>query len=386
MRVALNLLYLLEQGGGVTRYMEELCGGLVGQGTEVVAFHGPQLPARVRDAPWAEEVRWVQQPHAVTHGPPWAFFSLLYAQWRVQPRLAREHGAQVLHGPAYLGAPRARGLATVVTVPDLIYTRYPDLLDWRTRTGMRLSVPPSIRGADRVIAISQTVKEDVATTLGVDRSRIDVTALGAAVDPDAAATPAHELRTTHGLAGAPVVLCVAQKRPHKNLEGLIRAFSLLRDPDAVLVLVGLPTPHEQELRELAEQLGVVERVRHVGYVTEADLEGLYRLACCCCLPSFEEGFGLPVIEAMARGIPVACSGVGALAEVAGDAAQTFDPRDAAAIAGALDRLLTDPGRRAALAAAGRLRAQQYTWERCARETCGVYARALENADNLARLD
>lgn len=376
MRVALNLVYLVERSGGVGRYMAELTGGLVRAGVDVVALHSPSLPARVRSAPWARDVDWIDVGVDVEHGPPWAFATTTWEQWVTNPRRARRAGVDVLHGPAYVGPPRAKGLRTVVTVPDLIYTRYPALLDWRTRTGMGLTVGPSARGADRVIAISEAVRDDVITTLRVAPERVDVTPLGADVDADSPATPASELRARLDVDDRPIVLCVAQKRVHKNLDGLVRAVAHLRDRDAVVVLVGLPTPHEHQLRARAAELGVQERIRHLGWVGEADLEGLYRAATVCCLPSFEEGFGLPVIEAMVRGVAVACSRGGALEEVAGAAAELFDPHDPVAIAAALDRLLLEPERRETLVAAGRRRAAEFTWDRCAAATIAVYERAL----------
>jgi glycosyltransferase involved in cell wall biosynthesis len=112
-------------------------------------------------------------------------------------------------------------------------------------------------------------------------------------------------------------------------------------------------------------------------VPEAELEGLYALAACCCLASFEEGFGLPILEAMARGVPVACSAAGVLAEVAGAAALTFDPRDPASIASALWGILSDDAQRARLCVAGKRRAAQFQWEQTAAATVRSYERALE---------
>ena len=117
------------------------------------------------------------------------------------------------------------------------------------------------------------------------------------------------------------------------------AVAELRDRDVCVVLPGAPTAHEAELRELADRLGVRERVRFPAWVSDGELEGLYGLAHCFVLPSFMEGFGLPVLEAMQRDVPVACSGRWALPEVAGDAALLFDPGDQDAVTGAVRRLL-----------------------------------------------
>jgi glycosyltransferase involved in cell wall biosynthesis len=174
----------------------------------------------------------------------------------------------------------------------------------------------------------------------------------------------------------PVILSVAQKRPYKNLGTLIRAMADLAER-ATLVLVGSPTAHEEELRALARQLGVEENVRFPGWVSEPELEGLYRLASCFVLPSLIEGFGLPVLEAMARGVAIACSDRPSLPEVAGNAALLFDPEDQQAVTNAIRRLLDDRELAARLVERGRERVRLYTWERTAEATLASYRRAVE---------
>ncbi|MGH2845931.1 MAG: glycosyltransferase family 4 protein, partial [Thermoleophilaceae bacterium] len=160
---------------------------------------------------------------------------------------------------------------------------------------------------------------------------------------------------------------------HKNLAGLVRAMAGL---DAVLVLPGSATPYERELRRLAEELGVAARVRFTGWLDEADLESLYRLSACFALPSFEEGFGLPALEAMARGVPVCCSDTSSLPEVVGDAGLLFDPHDVESIRGAIERLLGDRDLATRLGRCGRRRARDFTWRRTAEATLATYRRAV----------
>jgi glycosyltransferase involved in cell wall biosynthesis len=145
----------------------------------------------------------------------------------------------------------------------------------------------------------------------------------------------------------------------------------------VLVLPGYRTEHERELRERARMLGIDRDIRFPGWVSAAELEGLWVLADVFVFPSLYEGFGLPVLEAMARGVPVACSNTSSLPEVAGDAALLFDPHDESAIADAVRRLLGDPDEAGRLRAHGRQRARLFTWNRTARLTLDSYARALE---------
>jgi glycosyltransferase involved in cell wall biosynthesis len=143
-----------------------------------------------------------------------------------------------------------------------------------------------------------------------------------------------------------------------------------------LVLPGAPSPYEVRLRELAAELGIDDRVHLPGWLDDADLDGLYRLASCVALPSRLEGFGLPVLEAMARGVPVACSDRTALPEVAGDAALLFDPDDLEAVTDAVARLLRDVPLREELVARGLARARQFTWDATAAATLESYRRAV----------
>jgi glycosyltransferase involved in cell wall biosynthesis len=142
------------------------------------------------------------------------------------------------------------------------------------------------------------------------------------------------------------------------------------------VLPGYPTPYEGELQDRALALGLERDVRFVDWVSDGELEGLWEAADAFVFPSLYEGFGLPVLEAMARGVPVACSNASSLPEVAGDAAILFEPHDEAAIAAAIERLLGDESEAARLRAAGLRRAGEFSWERTARATFEVYRRAL----------
>ena len=144
----------------------------------------------------------------------------------------------------------------------------------------------------------------------------------------------------------------------------------------MLVIPGYHTAHENELRARASELGLVDDVRLLGWIEPAELEGLYAAAACFVFPSLIEGFGLPVLEAMSRGVPVACSGRGSLAEVAGDAALIFDPESESEIAAAIERLVTDRDEAARLRTAGRARAARFSWSATAAGTMAAYRRVL----------
>jgi glycosyltransferase involved in cell wall biosynthesis len=241
---------------------------------------------------------------------------------------------------------------------------------------MQVLVARSAVRADRVITAARAAADDLRT-LGIDPARIDLIPHGVrGPAADVVATPEPALRARLGLRDRRVVLSVAQRRGYKQLDALVRALAALGGDDIALVLAGAPGPAEPELRSLASELGVADRVVIPEWLSAEDLEGLYALATCFVLPSLAEGFGLPILEAMARGVPVACSDISTLPEVAGDAALLFDPYDQAAINRAVTTLLGDEAQRRRLIDAGRARAAEFTWERTARLTRASYDKAL----------
>jgi glycosyltransferase involved in cell wall biosynthesis len=376
LRVGLNLLFLGERSGGAGRYAIELPGALLAAEpqTEVHVFVSRDAPAELREQPWAQDVRWVTLPVGLA-GPPLH----VLAQFAVLPPLALARRLQVLHSPANTGPVIAPGLASVVSLLDLIWLHR--AAEWeaspRVHRRMRMLVNHCVRHADRVFAISQAAADDFTATLGLPAERIEVTPLGAR---RSTAVPVTEdvLRSELELGDARVLLCVAQKRPYKNLHRLIRALPDL-DQDVLLVLPGSPTSYEAELRALAHELGVAERVRFPDWLTEEQLEGLYALCSAFVLPSLIEGFGLPVIDAMLRGVPVGCSNIPALTEVVGDAALTFDPERQEEVTAAIGRLLADRALAATLAERGLERARMFTWKRTGELSLAGYRRALARA-------
>jgi glycosyltransferase involved in cell wall biosynthesis len=381
LRVGLNLMYLNERAGGAGTYARELMRAMIeaDPGLALTAFVSSEAPAWTRATDgFASEVDWIRFPLTITHGPPWNMANTMAAQWIGVPWRAARRRLDVVHGLANIAPIVAPRVATVVTVLDLIWIHHPKTMSRRATWGMKLVTPPSAHRADRVIAISHAARHDVASTLRVSEDKIDVTHLGfRAAGVETTPTPQAQLRASLGLGAGPVVLCVAQKMEHKNHLGLIAAMARLRDSSAQLVLPGAPTPFEARLREAAAPLG--RRVVFCDWLSAEDLAGLYRLAACFVLPSFEEGFGLPILEAMAAGTPVACSNCSSLPEVAGDAALLFDPYDPADIARALDRLIDDPALRDELRDRGRAQAARFPWSQTAEATLRSYRRAIAGA-------
>jgi glycosyltransferase involved in cell wall biosynthesis len=293
-------------------------------------------------------------------------------QWAEQvllPRAVRDVRADVVHSLANL-APVLPGACAVVTLHDVTFLVTPTF--GRVSTlGMNSLVKAAARRADALITGTAAAREEICSVLNVAPARIDIVHHGHETLHSLAATPAASLRERYELNGERVILCVAAKRPHKNQELLIRAAESL-DPDTVIVLAGHAEPYEHELRALTGALGLDARVRFLGYESAADLEGLWRTASCAAFPTLGEGFGLPVIEALAHGVPVAASDIPVLREVGGELPHYFDPRDPADAAQAIRAALLDTD----AARLGPARAAQFTWSKAARETHEVYERAL----------
>lgn len=353
-------------------YARELIPALIDQappGTRFTAFVSRE--AATADAPWRELLPVVTVPVNARNRVEW-----VRGEQMLLPRLAARAGMDLVHSLAST-APVWGRFRRVVTVHDLIYARFPETHAGIRDMGMKVLVPWAVRRSQRVIAISQSTRDDLIELLGLGAERIDVVPNGLGIVRGGSPLPEAETRARFELGSRRVLLSLSAKRPHKNLLALIGALAQIpADERPMLVLPGYRTAHELELRGRANALGVAGDVRFPGWVSGAELEGLWSLARAFVFPSLYEGFGLPVLEAMARGVPVACSNASSLPEVAGDAALLFDPRDEAAIAAAVRRLLTDRAEVDRLRARGLARAGEFTWERTARATLASYARAL----------
>ena len=365
--MGVNLLFLAPgEMGGLEVYSRELVGALVRRDdVELTLFVN-----RLAGAEWASLAPVAEAPVDPRRRAQWVAGDQLHV-----PRLARQSRVELVHSLASTG-PAAGGFARVLTVHDLHYRVHPEAHFGVRGLGMRALVPVAVRRADRVIVPSEATRADLLRHTSATAGRVDVVPEGIGQAPSGKGD-ATAVRERLGAGERPVVLSVSAKRPHKNLARLIGAVARIpAERRPLLVLPGYPTPHEEELRELARSLGVAGDVRFLGWVSAEELDDLYAAAGCFVFPSLYEGFGLPVLEAMARGVPVATSGRASLAEVAGGAALSFDPEDEASIAGAIETLLGDEALRVRLRAAGRERAAGFTWERAAELTVASYRRAV----------
>ena len=375
MHVGLNLAFLVPgEIGGMETYTRELIPALVEERPDVRFTAFINRVARETGGPWTELMPSVTLPIDARNRVEW-----VRGEQQYLPRAAARQGIDLVHSLATT-APAWGDFRRVTTVHDLIYKRFPEAHFGLRTLGMRVLVPLAVRRSHRIIAISESTRRDLSDLMGVPAEKVDVVHEGTGVEPSAEPEPADELRRRHDLGERPVILTLSAKRPVKNLKRLLDAVALIEPGQRpVLIAPGYPTPYESELRDHAESAGVAADVRWLDWVADAELEGLYALAGCFVFPSLYEGFGLPVLEAMRRGVPVACSDRSSLPEVAGDAALLFDPEDPRSIADAIERVLGDPAEAELMRAAGRAQAERFTWRATARGTLASYERALSPA-------
>ena len=311
------------------------------------------------------ELRAIPFPRLWTH-------LRLSAEMAVQP-------PDVLFVPAHV-LPLIHPRRSVVTVHDLGYLAYPEAhktgdrryLDWSTRW--------NARRARIVLADSAATRADLIRAYGVDERKIRVIHLGRdeSLAPVRDAQVLAEVRARYGIA-AQYVLYIGTLQPRKNLARVIEAFARLADGPAFaglqLVLAGKKGWLYDDLFAQVGGLGLAGRVLFPGYIEDADLPALLSGATAFVFPSLYEGFGIPVLEAGACGVPVITSNTSSLPEVAGDAALLVDPHDVDAIAEAMSRLVTDAELRAELSRRGLANVQRFSWEKCAWETLSVLVEA-----------
>ena len=374
MHVGLNLLYLVPgETGGRETYARELVGALIelAPGLRLTAFVNEETVA-AGGPPWPG-VQAVRIPVHSRNRAAWA-----YGEQILLPRLAARARIDVLHSPANT-SPTWGAFRRVVTLHDLLYRAFPEFLSLPMRLGTRLLVPLGARRAHRIITGSHAAGDEIVRLLHLDRRRIDVIPHGVGASSAATATSAVELRARYSLGDRPIVYVAALPLPHKNLERLVEAVALIPPEERpVLAVSGGAVDAHDGPAAVARRLGVADDVRVLGWLPAADRDGLYAAAACVVVPSLYEGFGLPVLEAMTRGAPVACSDIPVLREVAGSAAVAFDPYVPSDIARAVREVVSDRGLAERLGADGRERAAAFTWAASARRTLASYEAALRS--------
>ncbi len=313
--------------------------------------------------------------------------SLGYKPWRMLVWLGQlahvgfnrlTPGATLFHATEHLLLPLRR-VPTVLTVHDLIFWRYPAHHKRLNRWYLNTTMPLFCRRADAIIAVSKQSKRDVIEAYGIPADKITV--VYEAADPRFRPQPPDAVAAVRARYGLPerYVLFVSTIEPRKNLSRLLAAFERVHAAGLAdaLVIVGKRGWLFDAFFADLERSPVRHAVLFPGFVPDADLPAVYAGAQVMAFPSEFEGFGLPVLEAMACGAPVVCSNTSSLPEVAGDAALLVDPLDVSALTDALARVLQDAALREQMRARGLAQAARFSWARAAAETLAVYRRLVK---------
>jgi alpha-1,3-rhamnosyl/mannosyltransferase len=295
----------------------------------------------------------------------------------------RQRHADLYHS-AYVAMPYAPLTPTVLTVYDLIPLLYPEQSSGRARRLAGLLNRLALRAARVVLAISEATRRDYIHHLGVHPAKIVTVPLAADCgDQEAGSRRQGANGESDARRDTPYILYLGSNKPHKNLVRLVEAWGIasrrLPMADCRLVIAGAWDDRYPEARRRAAELGLADRVLFLGPVAEADLPDLYRGAALFVFPSLYEGFGLPVLEAMACGAPVICANTSSLPEVAGDAAYLVNPFDVDELAAAIERILDDETLRRQMRASGLAQAARFSWAQTARQTLAVYRAVASGA-------
>jgi len=378
-RIAIDARWIFAETSGIGRYTRELIRHLLRLDADMqwILLHDDAARAESLGREWKVSER----PGAHLELLPWSLFSPRN-QWSL-PRALRALQAEVYHAPNWLipyaafPRKRARALACVVTLHDLIPLRFPHFTPRARKTRwlflFRLLVHATVRRADAIIAPSEATRRDL-----LDYFRLRNEAAERVVVIPEAADERFRPAAHPPSSAAPTVLYVGRRDPYKNLPRLLEAFAHVRAamPEARLQIIGPPDPRYPEAEETARRLGLGISVLWCGHLEFNDVVEAYQHAAVFVLPSRCEGFGLPILEAMACGTPVVCSEAPALVEVAGGAALHAPADDATALANAILCVLRNPAVAAELRARGLARAARFSWTATAQKTLQVYEKAL----------
>lgn len=365
-----------EQGAGIGRYVRELIRALAAEDDHmpyrlfVAGATSKNLPA----AP-GPNFRW--RPTPIT--PLW--FARIWHRLQLPLPVELFTGrVSLFHATDFTLPPTLPGVPTLLTVHDLSFVRAPETATPVLKAYLDQVVPRSVRCAAHILADSQATKDDLVEFYDTPPEKITVLLSGVDVRfaPVTDEAMQQAVRERYNLPDRPYIFSVGTVQPRKNYARVIEALAALGPAyaDFHLVIVGGRGWLDSPIYQAVDEFGLADRVHFTGFVRDEDLPTLYSAATCLAYPSLYEGFGFPVLEAMACGIPVITSNISSMPEVAGDAALLVDPYDVSAISDTLRRLLADETLRADLIARGFMQAQQFTWARAARQLKDIYHRML----------
>jgi glycosyltransferase involved in cell wall biosynthesis len=367
--IVLDARTAIDHFPGIGRYVVNLAHALVrvAPNLDLSLLHDPSAAATRLTLPDLPRVACAASPFS------------LRQQWVVPGQLRRMQ-ATLYHSPYYL-MPYWAGVPAVLTCYDLIPLVYPQYYSPLQRLIFWLAHSLALRVSSQVLTISHATRADLIHRFHVDSRRVVVTQL--APDPAFCPQPAEEAIALRARLGLPeqYVLYLGSNKPHKNLIRLIKAWQIsnLQFPTSNLrlVIAGHWDSRYPEVRQYVEIAGLKDRIVFAGPVDEDDLPALYSGATLFVFPSLYEGFGLPVLEAMACGVPVVCSNISSLPEVAGDAALLVDPLDVNALAETMSQTLAGEDLQQEMRQKGMIQVAKFSWERAARETLAVYHQVIE---------
>ena len=381
MRIGIDVTAAITQGGGIGRYTRELVQALVAADQEnEYRFFSAKQPASLPVAnplPAAPNTAY----HPAPLGERW-----LYRLWhRLQCPLPVQWitgPLDLFHSPDFVLPPVSGGTPTLLTVHDLSFVHYPQTFPPPLVAYLNQVVPRSIERASHLLADSKATKRDLIDIWQIPATKITVlySGVSAAFRPITDGDMLAGVRLKYNLGQAPYLLSVGTIQPRKNYQMLIRAFQPVaaRWPHNLVIAGGKGWLYDDVLAEIERQ-GLHGRVHFIGFAEDADLPALYSGATLFVFPSLYEGFGLPLLEAMACGLPVITSNASSLLEVAArlpDGRQTavpLSPQQPAAWTEAIGQLIADPARRQHLAAAGFQQAQRFAWSQAARQLLEIYS-------------
>lgn len=377
MKIGINARYIQKQHTGIENYLSNILRNLVSIDTrnEYVLFFGNDKP--------------------VPAGYPAGNFSVDLPEFKTDSQLKRvfwehfylpgaisKHRLDVFHEPSFI-SPIFKKAKTLTTVYDLAFIYHPECFTSRNILYFKTMLKSSIRHSDYIIAISQNTKNDIINHFKIDPDRVKVVYCGVnsifkkLSDKSAAAPTLRKF----GIIGD-FILNVSLISPRKNLINLIRSFKLLRDRKAInhqLVIAGAKGWLFEDIFRTVSSFGLEKQVIFTEYVTDDELLHLYNNASVFAYPSVYEGFGLPVLEAMACECPVVASNTSSLPEICGEAALLVDPDQIEEIAGAIHKAVSDPVLRNGLITMGKERVQEFSWKKAAEETLNIYGLTNEKS-------
>lgn len=377
-RIAIDYTAAYEQGGGIGRYVRELSAAVtrLDRHTDYRLFVSGAVASSL-PSPKEENVSW----RTTRLSPRWLARIWHRAQLPI-PIEAFTGKVDLFHATDFVLPPTLPRTRTLLTVHDLSFVRVPDSAEPSLRRYLQSVVPKSVRRAEHILADSQATKDDLMMLYDTPEEKISVLYCGV----DKRFTPvtdkafAHRVLDELGLRSVEYLLSVGTLQPRKNYARVIRAVKALRDQgiDLHYVIAGGKGWLDADIYRTVSETNMQDRVHFIGFVEDEQLPALYGAARALITASLYEGFGLPLLEAMACGTPVIASNLSSLPEVLADAGMQVDPTDVSAIGEAIARIESYAILRSELIQRGFARAKQFSWERSARQLKAVYDNLLQS--------